>query len=53
MINRILVAVDYSDRNESVFDSAVSLAKTTGASLMLLHVLSEDEAGYPVLPTYA
>ncbi|MGK7934578.1 MAG: universal stress protein [Xenococcaceae cyanobacterium] len=53
MINRILVAVDYSERNESVFDSALSLAKTTGASLMLLHVLSEDEAGYPVLPTYA
>ena len=53
MMNRILVAVDYSERNESVFESAVSLAKTTGASLMLLHVLSEDEAGYPVLPTYA
>ena len=53
MINRILVAVDRSERNTSVFDSAVSLAKTTGATLMLLHVLSEDEADYPILPTYA
>ena len=53
MINRILVAVDRSERNKSVFDAAVSLAKTTNANLMLLHVLSEDESGYPVLPTYA
>ena len=52
MINKILVAVDRSQRNQSVFDSAVSLAKTTGATLMLLHVLSEDEADYPVLPQY-
>lgn len=53
MINRILVAVDRSERNNFVFDSAVSLAKTTSANLMLLYVLSEDEAGYPLLPTYA
>ena len=53
MISRILVAVDRSDRNKLVFDSAVSLAKTSNANLMLLHVLSEDEADYPVLPTYA
>ncbi|GAB4540114.1 MAG: universal stress protein [Pleurocapsa sp.] len=53
MINKILVAVDRSERNKSVFDSAVSLAQNTGATLMLLHVLSEDEAGYPVLPTYS
>ena len=53
MINKILVAVDRSERNKFVFDAAVSLAKTTSANLMLLHVLSEDESGYPVLPTYA
>ena len=53
MINKILVTVDHSDRDRSVFNSAVSLAKTTGANLMLLHVLSEDEPDYPVLPTYA
>lgn len=53
MIKKILVAVDRSERNKSVFDAAVSLAQTTGASLMLLHILAEDEPGYPVLPTYA
>ncbi len=53
MINRILVAIDRSQRNKFIFDSAVSLAKTIDATLMLVHVLSEDEAGYPVLPTYA
>ncbi|WP_019503510.1 universal stress protein [Pleurocapsa sp. PCC 7319] len=53
MINRILVAVDRSERNKSVFNSAVALAKTTGSTLMLLHVLSDEEAGYPMLPTYA
>lgn len=53
MIDKILVAVDRSEQNKSVFDSALSLAKTTGATLMLLHVLSEDEDNYPILPTYA
>lgn len=52
MINKILVAVDYSETSESVFNSAVSLAKTTGASLMILHVLGEDEPGFPVIPSY-
>ncbi len=53
MTNKILVAVDISEKNRSVFDTAVSLAKSMKAALMLLHVLSEDEAGYPILPTYA
>lgn len=53
MIKKILVAIDRSERNRSVFDSAMLLAKTTGASLMLLHTLSEEEADYPILPTYA
>ena len=53
MINKILVAVDRSERNKYVFDSAVTLAKANNATLMLLHVLSEDETEYPILPTYA
>ena len=52
MINKILVAVDYSETSQFVFDSAVSLAKTTGASLMIMHVLGEDEPGFPVIPSY-
>lgn len=51
MIDKILVAV-HSQHNKYVFDSAVSLAKTTNATLMLLHILSESEADYPILPTY-
>ena len=53
MINKILVAVERSSNNNLVFNSAISLAKTTGATLMLLHVLSENEANYPLIPTYA
>jgi nucleotide-binding universal stress UspA family protein len=52
MMKKILVAVDNSERNKSVFESAVSLAKTTGATLMLLHILSEEEVSYPLVPTY-
>ena len=53
MINKILVAIDRSERNKSVFNAAVSLAQTTEATLMLLHTLSEEESEYPILPTYA
>jgi len=53
MINKVLVTIDSSKRNQSVFDTAVSLAQATGASLMLLHILSEEDSDYPILPTYA
>ena len=52
MLNKILVAVDYSKISESVFDSALSLAETTGAELMIMHILGEDEPSYPVIPSY-
>ena len=52
MINKILVAVDRSANNKSVFDSAVALAQNTGATLMLLHILSKSEPDYPIMPTY-
>ena len=52
MINKILVAVDYSETSKSVFNSALSLAKTTGAELMIMHILGEDEPNYPVIPSY-
>lgn len=45
MHQRILVAIDHSATSERVFDEALELAKTTGANLMLLHVLSSDEVG--------
>ena len=52
MINKILIAVDRSQNNKLVFDTAVSLAKTTGADLMLLHILSRKESEHPIAPTY-
>ncbi|MEM8832066.1 MAG: universal stress protein [Cyanobacteria bacterium P01_G01_bin.19] len=48
MINKIIVAVDRSPLSKSVFDRAMSLAKATRANLMLLHILSPKESGYPV-----
>ena len=53
MIDNILIAVDRSEHNKLVFDTAVSLAKTTGADLMLLHILSQKEPEHPIAPTYS
>jgi nucleotide-binding universal stress UspA family protein len=52
MINKILIAVNRYQNNKCVFDKAVSLAKTTGADLMLLHVLSVKEEDHPLTPTH-
>ena len=43
MFDKILVAIDRSTASKNIFETAVSLAKTTGANLMLLHVLSSEE----------
>ena len=50
MFAKILVAIDSSPMSKTVFDKALDLAKTTGASMMLLHVLSYED-GMPNLPT--
>lgn len=47
MFNKILVAIDGSTTSRKVFEVGLSLAKTTGASLMLLHILSFEEQDYP------
>ena len=52
MINKILIAVDRSQNNKIVFDTAISLAKTISADLMLLHILSKTESEHPIAPTY-
>lgn len=52
MINKILVAIDRDSGDLLDFDSTLSLAQSTGASLMLLHVMSEQDQDYPVFPTY-
>ncbi len=51
MFQKILVALDRSPLSEHVFEEALSLAKTNDAALMLLHVLSPMEEGYP-MPVY-
>ncbi len=50
MFTKILVAVDRSPMGKPVFEHALALAKVTGGSLMLLHVLSAEEEGSPYAP---
>jgi nucleotide-binding universal stress UspA family protein len=51
MFKKILAALDKSDFGKSVFEEAVVLAKALDAKLILLHVLSPLEEGYP-MPMY-
>ncbi len=50
MLNKILVTMDSSDGGESVFRQGLELAQATNASLMILHVLTPEEQGYPEPP---
>lgn len=50
MYQKILVAIDNSTLTEQVFAQALALAKPLQARLMLLHVLSMEEEGYPEFP---
>ena len=54
MLQRILVALDHSAISQLVFNEALLLAKAMAGELLLLHVLSPDDHGYPdtvVFPT--
>lgn len=53
MFKKLLVGLDQSFLGEHVFDQALSMAKETNASLMILHVLSADEEGSPPVPVAA
>jgi nucleotide-binding universal stress UspA family protein len=50
MLYKILVAVDDSLMNRVVFNEALELSRKTGASLMLLHVMTPEEKNHPELP---
>jgi nucleotide-binding universal stress UspA family protein len=52
MFSTILVALDLSKYNESVFQAALQIAKTNGSRLMLVHVPSNDDPECPSLPTF-
>lgn len=51
MFKKILVALDHSPISVNVYDEAIALAKANDASLMLMHVLSPVDEGYPI-PIY-
>jgi nucleotide-binding universal stress UspA family protein len=47
MLNKILVAIDVSDASKNAFDTALFLAQTADAKLILLHIIPpppEDES---------
>ena len=48
MYAKILVAIDHSPASQTVFDSALTLAKLTGSELMLLHALSLNAEDSPL-----
>lgn len=52
MFNRILVAIDRSPISQEVFEQALFLAQATEAQLILLHVLSVEELGSPMMSPY-
>jgi len=51
MYQKILVAMDNSEISQQVFDTALSMAKANNASLMLLHVLTDEEMGLTEIAT--
>lgn len=51
MFQRILVALDHAETNQSVFEKAIKLAKTNKANVMLLHAISPIDEGIPT-PMY-
>ncbi|QUY46075.1 universal stress protein (plasmid) [Acaryochloris sp. 'Moss Beach'] len=50
MSKKILVALDHSAFSQQTFMQSVVLAKATHAKLLLLHVISSTEEGYPPYP---
>lgn len=55
MYRRILVPIDGSPTSTQGLDEAIKLAKLTGASLRLMHVVDElaFATGFDIYPTYA
>ncbi|MGL5832151.1 MAG: universal stress protein [Waterburya sp.] len=54
MFNKILVAIDHSSvMNQQVFDQALALAKGDQGNLILLNILSVEEAHSPLRSAYA
>ncbi len=52
MYKKILAAIDLSELSLAVVEQALQLTQLCGAKLILLHVLSSEEEGYPILETF-
>ena len=52
MFNKMLVAIDHSAGSKQVFENALSIAQADGANSILLHVLSVEEGGRPLMSGY-
>ena len=53
MFKKILVALDRSEMGEQIFEQGLAFAKMTGATLLLLHVLSSEEEGSPYVTVFS
>lgn len=53
MFKKILVALDRSEMGEQIFKQGLAFAKMTGATLLLLHVLSSEEEGSPYVTVFS
>ncbi|MBM0740426.1 universal stress protein [Phormidium sp. CLA17] len=51
MFKKILIAITPTGSNNHILEEAIALAKLTDGELMLLHVLSPSDEGYPT-PIY-
>jgi nucleotide-binding universal stress UspA family protein len=51
MFHKIIAALDSSKIAKQVFEKSLAQAKEPSSSLMLLHVLSPGDEGYPILPS--
>ena len=52
MFDKILVALDLSNANRSVFETAVFMAQTTYAKLILLHIIPPETKDESMLSAY-
>lgn len=52
MLKKILVGLDNSPLSSTVFEQALTIAKATGAQLMLIHILFDDDEGHPLIAPF-
>jgi nucleotide-binding universal stress UspA family protein len=53
MLNKILIALDHSPLAEEVFEQGLAIAQASGGQLLLVHILSGEEADSPEMPLHS